>query len=42
MTGTHNYWLVLLSVSVATMASFVALDLSGRVSYAQTRLATPR
>src|SRR5579871_371171 len=39
MTGTHNYWLVLLSIIVATMASFVALDLSGRVSYAQTRLA---
>ena len=39
MTGTHNYWLVLLSVIVATMASFVALDLSARVSYAPTRLA---
>jgi NO-binding membrane sensor protein with MHYT domain/two-component sensor histidine kinase len=39
MTGTDNYWLVLLSVIVATMASFVALDLSGRVSYSHTRLA---
>jgi len=39
MTGSNNYWLVLLSVIVATMASYVALDLSGRVNCAQTRFA---
>ncbi len=39
MIGTTNYWLVLLSVIVATMASYVALDLSERVSYSQSRFA---
>jgi NO-binding membrane sensor protein with MHYT domain/two-component sensor histidine kinase len=37
MTGMHNYWLVLLSVMVATMASFVALDLAVRVSPSRRR-----
>ena len=32
MVGTHNPWLVLLAVIVATMASFVGLDLAGRVA----------
>jgi|ERR1700733_2565752 len=31
MAGTHSYWLILLSVIVATMASFVGLDLGGRL-----------
>src|SRR6202790_4500087 len=31
MAGTHNYWLILLSVIGATMASFVGLDLAGRL-----------
>jgi NO-binding membrane sensor protein with MHYT domain len=35
MTGMHNYWLVLLSVIVATMASFVALVLAIRVAPSQ-------
>ena len=32
MAGTHSYWLILLSVIVATMASFVGLDLGGRLA----------
>ena len=32
MAGTNNYWLILLSVMVATMASFVGLDLAGRIT----------
>ena len=32
MAGTHSYWLILLSVIVATMASFVGLDLAGRLA----------
>jgi NO-binding membrane sensor protein with MHYT domain len=35
VSGTHNYWLVLLSVIVATMASFVALVLAMRVAPSQ-------
>ena len=35
MTGMHNYWLVLLSIIVATMASFVALVLAIRVAPSQ-------
>src|ERR1700682_1892977 len=31
MAGTHGYWLILLSVIVVTMASFVGLDLAGRL-----------
>ena len=34
MAGTHSYWLILLSVIVATMASFVGLDLAGRLEHA--------
>src|ERR1700694_4061661 len=32
MAGTHSYWLILLSVIVATMASFVGLDLDARIA----------
>ena len=32
MTGTHNHWLVLLSVMVATLAAFVALELAAAVA----------
>ena len=32
MAGTHSYWLILLSVIVATMASFVGLDLAARIA----------
>jgi NO-binding membrane sensor protein with MHYT domain len=32
MAATHSYWLILLSVIVATMASFVGLDLAGRIT----------
>jgi NO-binding membrane sensor protein with MHYT domain len=32
VTGTHNYWLVLLSVVVATLAAFVALEVSAAVA----------
>lgn len=31
MSGTHNHWLVLLSVVVAITASFVTLELATRV-----------
>jgi diguanylate cyclase (GGDEF)-like protein len=32
MHGTYNLWLVVLSLVVATLASYTALDLSGRIS----------
>jgi NO-binding membrane sensor protein with MHYT domain len=32
MVGTYNGWLVVLSVVVAIVASYVALDLASRVS----------
>src|SRR5260370_24932661 len=32
MHGTYNLWLVGLSLAVATLASYTALDLSGRIS----------
>src|ERR1700693_2172639 len=32
MAGTHSYWLILLAVIVATMASFVGLDLAARIA----------
>src|ERR1700719_3261648 len=32
MAGTHSYWLILLAVIVATMASFVGLDLASRIA----------
>jgi diguanylate cyclase (GGDEF)-like protein len=35
MTGTYNLWLVALSVVIATIASYTALDLAGRVSARQ-------
>ena len=34
MTGTYNYWLVLLSVAVAVFVSYTALSLSARVARA--------
>jgi NO-binding membrane sensor protein with MHYT domain len=33
MVGTHSYWLILLAVLVATMASFVGLDLASRIAH---------
>jgi diguanylate cyclase (GGDEF)-like protein len=38
MLGTYNYWLVAASFSVATLASYTALDLTGRIS----QLSSPR
>lgn len=35
MTATYNLWLVALSVVIATIASYTALDLAGRVSARQ-------
>jgi len=32
MAGSHNYWLVVLSIVVATLASFVALELAAAVA----------
>ncbi len=32
MHGTYNFWLVALSLVVATLASYTALDLSGRIA----------
>ncbi len=36
MQGTHNHWLLLLSVIVSVMASFVALDSTARVAASRT------
>src|SRR5271155_2172647 len=35
MTMTYNYYLVALSVAIATFASYAALDLAGRVTAAR-------
>ena len=40
MTGTYSYWLVLLSVLVATLASYAALDLASRITASKGRPAT--
>src|SRR5712691_1115369 len=32
MTGTYNYWLVFVSLAVASLASYTALDLASRIS----------
>jgi len=37
MHGTYNFWVVGLSLAVATLASFTALDLSGRIASAAHR-----
>ena len=39
MSGTYSYWLVLLSVLVATLASYTALDLASRITAAKGRAA---
>ena len=39
MVGTYNYWLVLLSVLVATLASYTALDLATRITASRGRTA---
>ena len=39
MTGTYSYWLVVLSVLVATLASYTALDLATRITAAKGRAA---
>jgi len=39
MLGTYNFWLAALSLAVATLASYTALDLAGRITLMkQTRL----
>src|SRR5687767_7776133 len=40
MTGTYSYWMVLLSVLVATLASYTALDLASRITASKGRPAT--
>ncbi len=35
MTATHNYHLVALSIFIAVLASYTALDMAGRVTAAQ-------
>lgn len=37
MHGTYNFWLVALSLVVATLASYTALDLSGRIAQLPNR-----
>src|ERR1700733_280715 len=37
MVGSYDYGLVALSVSIAVLASYAALDLSGRVTFAHGR-----
>jgi len=32
MHGTYNFWLVAASLVVATLASYTALDISGRIA----------
>src|SRR3954466_13798284 len=39
MQGTYSYWLVVLSVLVATLASYTALDLASRITAAKGRAA---
>ncbi|HWA39185.1 MAG TPA: EAL domain-containing protein [Burkholderiales bacterium] len=39
MTGTYSYWLVVLSVLVATLASYTALDLATRITASKGRAA---
>src|SRR5947207_12090541 len=39
MTGSYNYWLVLVSVLVATLASYTALDLATRITASRGRIA---
>ena len=41
LVGSYNYPLVLLSVFIAILASYVALDLAGRVTAAPTGSGTP-
>ena len=36
MNGSYNYWMVALSLFIATCASYAALDLAGRTAAAQT------
>src|SRR5919106_1738092 len=37
MEGSHNYWLVLLSILVATLASFVALECAAALAPSRVR-----
>jgi diguanylate cyclase (GGDEF)-like protein len=39
VSGTYSYWLVLLSVLVATLASYTALDLASRITASRGRAA---
>jgi len=39
VSGTYNYWLVVLSVLVATLASYTALDLATRITASKGRSA---
>ena len=39
MEGTYDHWLVILSIAVAVVASYVALDLASRVTASAGRTA---
>ena len=39
MIGTYSHWLVLLSILVAILASYTALDLATRITASQGRIA---
>ena len=39
VSGSYNYWLVVLSVLVATLASYTALDLTSRITASKGRAA---
>ena len=39
LSGTYSYWLVLISVLVATLASYTALDLATRITASKGRAA---
>jgi NO-binding membrane sensor protein with MHYT domain len=39
LSGTYSYWLVIISVFVATLASYTALDLATRITASTGRSA---
>ena len=39
LSGTYSYWLVVVSVLVATLASYTALDLATRITVSKGRAA---
>ena len=38
LAGSYDYWLVAISVVIAGVASYTALDLAGRIAAAQGRI----